>query len=79
MAFNRERPGISVDVFASRHMSLWVFQGAAFFVFLIACANVGALVVSHAASRHLELAARAALGSGRWRLVSIGSFGLWWS
>jgi predicted permease len=51
-----------------RH-SLWVFQGAVFFVLLIACSNVGALVMSHAAGRHKELAVRSALGSGSWRIV----------
>jgi putative ABC transport system permease protein len=49
--------------------SLWVFQGAVFFVLLIACSNVGALVMSRAATRQKELAIRSALGSGRWRLV----------
>jgi putative ABC transport system permease protein len=49
--------------------SLWVFQGAVFFVLLIACSNVGALVMSRVAARHKELAIRSALGSGRWRLV----------
>ncbi|HEX5420963.1 MAG TPA: ABC transporter permease, partial [Gammaproteobacteria bacterium] len=53
----------------SLRQSLWIFQGAVFFVLLIACANVGALVMSRAAARHKELAIRSALGSGRWRLI----------
>ena len=53
----------------SLRQSLWIFQGAVFFVLLIACSNVGALVMSRAAARHKELAIRSALGSGRWRLV----------
>lgn len=48
---------------------LWVFQGAVFFVLLIACSNIGALVMSRAASRQKELAIRSALGSGSWRLI----------
>jgi putative ABC transport system permease protein len=49
--------------------SLWVFQGAVFFVLLIAASNVGALVMSRAVARQKELAIRAALGAGRWRLI----------
>lgn len=48
---------------------LWIFQGGVFFVLLIACGNIGALVVSQAAARQKELAVRSALGSGRWRLI----------
>lgn len=57
------------DIVGDTGATLWVVMGTIAIVLLIACANVTNLLLVRAAGRQQEVAVRAALGGGAWRLA----------